>query len=176
MCTQRAGRTINMQQLPSIPYLIYQSIIEFASLLPPCFLPDFDSHSLCRYPPPRLAHSAQHLSPFRLPFVLSLTAHRLGRSYRLFACFRFSSQLPKNATKPLPLITAFIIFPFSSFSSLPSPPLLQMMHVLRGEHFHLNRLTARIKETGAGVRRRAQEDLHVEGLRTILMSRFSIIL
>lgn len=147
MYTQRAGRTINMQQLPSIPYLIYQSIIEFASLLPPCLLPDFDSHSLRRYPPPPLPSFCAAPLPF-----LSLShsfPHDAASLIVSLACFRFSWQLPKNATKPLPLITAFIIFPFSSFYPPSTSPLLQMMHVLRGEYFHLNSLTVSNKEDGS---------------------------
>lgn len=144
-----------MPQLPSITYLIYQSIIEFASLPLPCFLPDFDSHSLCRYPP--LCCSERHLSPRFSSPVLSIPPRP---RYRSLACFLFSSQLPKNANKPLPLITAFIIFPY--YPSTPHPPRLAMMYVLCGEHFPLKRLTVSFKEA---------ERESAEGHRKIYMRR-----
>lgn len=134
-----------MPQPPSIPYLIYQSIIEFAfaaaSLFPPRLwftfslqVPATAPHSFCAAP--------------LLPF-LSFTTHRLARSYRLLACFRFSSRLPKNATETPPINQSLyrrsIFFFFT-----PSPLLRMMYYVLRGEHFHPNRLTVSNKEDGSG--------------------------
>lgn len=128
-----------MLQLSSIPYLIYQSIMEFALVLPPSF-----PHRLGFTFSLQVSAAALH-SFLCSTSPLSFTTHRLARSYRLLAYFRFSSQLHKNATETRPIHQSLIVTPFSSSSS-PPLPLLQMMHTLRGEHFHPNRLTVSNKE------------------------------
>lgn len=121
MCTQRASRTISMPQLPSIPYLIYQSIIEFASLLPPCFLPDFDSHSLRRYLPPLPRSFCAAPLPF-LSFSHSFSHDAASRLLLSFAClFLFQLAASKVCHQTPPINHS--LYHLSIFFLFTPPPL-----------------------------------------------------
>lgn len=122
--------------------IYYWVCLAAASLFPPRLW--FTSFSLqVSAAAPRSCRAAP--LPF-LPF--SFSSRPLLSFARLFS-FQLAASKEWHQTPPINhnLYHLYIFFFFTPPN--PSPPLLQMMHVLRGEHFHVNRLTVSNKEDGS---------------------------